>query len=259
MEATPPSSRAPSHAAADAARDAAASEAPLALERFAARGRRVTGPLLLATAALAAWWALRAPADAVQGVLYKILFVHAPSAFAAYVGFGLTALGGALYLWRDDEQWDRLAAASAEVGLLFCTLVIVTGPIWAEGAWGKPWVWDPRLVVTAILWVTYLAYILLRGFSDEGPRAARFAAVYGIVGMLLVPLNYFAIDLFGGRAQHPENLQGGSLGAGMLGPFWASVAAILAAFAHLLLLRIEVGGLRARAEQAQAESWKEES
>jgi heme exporter protein C len=254
MEASPPHT--PPHdapAASDAARGA-----PLAVERFAARAQRVTGPLLLLMAALAGWLALRAPADAVQGVLYKILFVHAPAAFAAYLGFGLTALGGALYLWRHDEQWDRLAAASAEVGLLFCTLVIVTGPIWAQGAWGKPWVWDPRLVVTAILWVTYLAYTLLRGFSDEGPRTARFAAVYGIVGVLLIPLNYFAIDLFGGRAQHPENLQRGSLGVGIAGPFLASLSAVLAAFAHLLLLRIEVGGLRARAEQARIEAWAEE-
>jgi heme exporter protein C len=224
------------------------------LERFAARAVRPTGLALLAVSLLAGWVILRAPADAVQGVLYKILFVHAPAAFAAYLGFVLTAVGGALYLWRNDEQWDRLAVAAAEVGLIFCTLNIVTGPIWAKGAWGKPWVWDPRLVVTALLWVTYLAYTLLRSFSDEGPRAARFAAVYGIAGVLLIPLNYFAIDLFGGRAQHPENLQRGSLGVGIAGPFLAGLAATLLAFAWLLALRVEVGGLRARAERRRLES-----
>jgi heme exporter protein C len=224
------------------------------LERFAAGAVRPAGLALLVVGALAAFVIVRAPADAVQGVLYKILFVHAPAAFAAYLGFGLTALGGALYLWRNDEQWDRLAAASAEVGLLFCTLVIVTGPIWAAGAWGKPWVWDPRLVVTALLWVTYLAYALLRSFSDEGPRAARFAAVYGIAGVLLIPLNYFAIDLFGGRAQHPENLQRGSLGVGIAGPFLAGLAATLLAFVWLLALRLEVGGLRARVERRRVEA-----
>jgi heme exporter protein C len=224
------------------------------LERFAARAVRPAGLALLVVGALAGFVIARAPADAVQGVLYKILFVHAPAAFAAYLGFGLTALGGALYLWRNDEQWDRLAAASAEVGLLFCTLVIVTGPIWAAGAWGKPWVWDPRLVVTALLWVTYLAYALLRSFSDEGPRAARFAAVYGIAGVLLIPLNYFAIDLFGGRAQHPENLQRGSLGVGIAGPFLAGLAATLLAFVWLLALRLEVGGLRARVERRRVEA-----
>jgi heme exporter protein C len=224
------------------------------LERFAARAVRPAGMALLAVSLLAGWVILRAPADAVQGVLYKILFVHAPAAFAAYLGFALTAVGGALYLWRNDEQWDRLAVAAAEVGLVFCTLNIVTGPIWAKGAWGKPWVWDPRLVVTALLWVTYLAYALLRSFSDEGPRAARFAAVYGIAGVLLIPLNYFAIDLFGGRAQHPENLQRGSLGVGIAGPFLAGLAATLLAFAWLLALRVEVGGLRARAERRRLEA-----
>jgi len=219
------------------------------LERFAAAAEPPTAFLLLATAVIAGWLILRAPADAVQGVLYKILFVHAPAAFAAYLGFGLTALGGALYLWRNDEQWDRLAVAAAEVGLVFCTFNIVTGPIWAKGAWGKPWVWDPRLVVTALLWLTYLAYTLLRSFSEPGPRAARFAAVYGIAGVLLIPLNYFAIGLFGGRAQHPENLQRGSLGVGIAVPFLAGLVAVLAAFAWLLFLRIEVGGLRARAEE----------
>jgi heme exporter protein C len=224
------------------------------LERFAAGAVRPAGIALLAVGALAGFAIVRAPADAVQGVLYKILFVHAPAAFAAYLGFGLTAVGGGLYLWRNDEQWDRLAAASAEVGLLFCTLVIVTGPIWAAGAWGKPWVWDPRLVVTALLWVTYLAYALLRSFSDEGPRAARFAAVYGIAGVLLIPLNYFAIDLFGGRAQHPENLQRGSLGTGTLLPFFAGMTSMVLAFLWLLALRLEVGGLRARVERRRLEA-----
>ena len=228
------------------------------LERMAAAAERPAGIVLLLLAAVAGWVILRAPADAVQGVLYKILFVHAPAAFAAYLGFLLTAVGGALYLWRNDEQFDRLAVAAAEVGLIFCTLNIVTGPIWAKGAWGKPWVWDPRLVVTALLWVTYLAYTLLRSFSDEGPRAARFAAVYGIAGLLLIPLNYFAIDLFGGRAQHPENLQRGSLGVGIAGPFLAGTVATLAAFFYLLLLRLEVGGLRAQAESRRLEAQAEE-
>ena len=227
-----------------------------ALERFAAAAQRPTALLLLLAAGWAGWVILNAPADVVQGVIYKILFVHAPAAFAAYLGFILTAIGGALYLWRNDEQWDRLAVAAAEVGLLFCTLNIVTGPIWAKAAWGKAWVWDPRLVVTALLWVTYLAYTLLRSFSEEGPRAARFAAVYGLAGVLLIPLNYFAIDLFGGRAQHPENLERGSLGVGIAVPFLAGTIATFLAFVYLLWLRIEVGGLRARSERLLHERWE---
>lgn len=224
------------------------------LERAAAAAQAPVGIVALALAAIAAVVIVRAPADVVQGVVYKILFVHAPAAFAAYLGFVLTAVGGAVYLWRNDESWDRLAIAAAEVGLLFCTLNIVTGPIWAKAAWGKPWVWDPRLVVTALLWLAYLAYTLLRSFSEEGPRAARFAAVYGIAAVLLIPLNYFAIDLAGGRALHPENLGGDSLGEGMGWPFLAGVVTCLVAFGHLFARRLEVAGLRDRRAREAAEA-----
>jgi heme exporter protein C len=211
--------------------------------------RRGLGMLLAVLVPVFAWLVLRAPADATQGVIQKILYVHPACAFAAYLGFALTAFGGAMYLWRRDAGWDRLAAASAEVGVVFCTLVITTGPIWARGTWGHWWSWDPRLVVTLVLWFIYLAYTLLRSFTEGDERAARLAAVYGIVGLAAVPLNYVAIDLFGGRAIHPENLGRGSLGEGMCAPFFTGVATALVAFAYLLLLRLEVGQLREAALQ----------
>lgn len=225
-----------------------------AVDRLAARLRAPTGWLL---AGLTGAWlvaVVRAPEDAVQGVIQKILYVHPPLAFAAYLGFGLTAVGGALYLWRGDEAWDRLARSAAEVGVLFCTLMLVTGPIWARGTWGRWWSWDLRLTITLLLWFVYLAYLLLRSFTEGSERAARFAAVYGIAGLAVIPLNYFAIDLAGGRAIHPENLGSGSLGAGMGLPFLMGVLATLAAFAHLLVRRVEVEGLRTRlAERLAAE------
>jgi heme exporter protein C len=186
----------------------------------------------------------RAPIDSVQGVIQKILYVHPPLAFAAYLGFALTALGGALFLWRDDEAWDRLARSAAEVGVLFCTLMIVTGPIWAKGTWGRWWSWDLRLTITLLLWFVYLAYLLLRSFTEGSERAARFAAVYGIAGLAVIPLNYFAIDLAAGRSIHPENLERGSLGAGMGLPFALGAAVCVVAFVHLLARRVEVETLR---------------
>ncbi len=203
-----------------------------------------TGILLAVLAG--AWLAAvaRAPIDASQGIIAKIVFVHPPLAFAAYAGFVLTALGGALFLWRGDESWDRMARAAAEVGVLFCTLVIVTGPIWAKGAWGRWWSWDPRLTLTLLLWFVYLAYLLLRSFTEGSERAARFAAVYGIAGFAVIPLNYFAIEMAGGRSMHPENLQRGSLGAGMGWPFALGALVCLVAFVHLLARRIEVEALR---------------
>jgi heme exporter protein C len=229
------------------------------MDRMAARLR---GPTAWLLAALALAWmvaVVRAPEDSMQGVIQKILYVNPPLAFAAYLGFALTAIGGALFLWRGDEGFDRLARSAAEVGVLFCTLMIVTGPIWARGTWGRWWSWDLRLTITLLLWFVYLAYLLLRGFTEGSERAARFAAVYGIVGLAVIPLNYFAIELSGGRAIHPENLERGSLGAGMGLPFLLGVLATLAAFFHLLARRIEVEGLRARlAERAAAERGADE-
>ena len=191
-----------------------------------------------------------APTDRVQGVVQKILYVHVPCAFAAYLGFAITAVAGALYLWRNDERFDRVAASAAEVGVLFCTLTILSGPIWAKATWGHWWAWDPRLTVTLLLWFVYLAYLLLRSFTEGSARTARFAAVYGILGVFAVPFNYLAIDLFGGAAMHPDNLERDSLGAGMGWPFALAVGAGIGGFVHLLLLRIDVGARRHAAELA---------
>jgi heme exporter protein C len=219
--------------------------------------RRSLLPSGLALAVLAIVWGVLvagAPLDGMQGVIQKVLYVHVPCAFSAYAGFIVTALCSALYLWSNDERFDRLAAASAEVGVLFCTLVIVTGPIWAKGTWGHWWAWDPRLTVTLLLWFIYLAYLLLRSFTEGSARTARFAAVYGIAGVFAIPLNYFAIELFGGAAMHPDNLERGSLGAGMGWPFAVGLATGLAAYLHLLLLRTDLEAIRAEAVETEPAS-----
>ncbi len=214
---------------------------------------RITGVALGLLTALWAYLVISAPIDSTQGVIQKILYVHVPCWFAAYAGFGLTAIGGALYLWKNDERFDRMAAAGAEVGVLFCTLGLVTGPIGAKGTWGHWWAWDPRLTVTLILWFIYLAYLLLRSFTVGSARTARFAAVYGIAGLFAIPLNYFAIELFGGAAMHPDNLERGSLGAGMGWPFALGVITALVALVHLVLLRFDLETRRIDVERLEAE------
>jgi heme exporter protein C len=213
---------------------------------------RLSGALLAGAAVLYSVTVVGAPVDAMQGVIQKILYVHVPCAISAYAGFAVTALAGALYLWKHDERYDRVAASAAEVGVLFCTLNILSGPIWAKGTWGHWWAWDPRLSMTLLLWFIYAAYLLLRSFTEGSERTARFAAVYGLVGTLAIPLNYYAIDLFGGAAMHPENLERGSLGAGMRLPFALSALAGVAAFLHLLLLRLDLETRRVRAARSQA-------
>jgi heme exporter protein C len=196
---------------------------------------------------------VKAPVDSDQGVIQKILYLHAPCAMAAYLGFLLTAIGGGLYLWKREERFDRFAASAAEVGVLFCALVLVTGPIWGKGVWGGWWSWDLRLTLTLLLFLIYLSYLLLRGFTEGSERTARFAAVYGIVGLAVIPLNYFAIELAGGRSIHPENLEGGSLGAGMGLPFAMGVATAIVAFSHLLLGRLDIAKLRAQLAEREIE------
>lgn len=223
-----------------------------ALARRLDRWRRPLGVALAISAAAWAALVVTAPVDDMQGPIQKILYLHVPAAFAAYAGFFTTAIGGAIYLWREDEAFDRLALSAAEVGVVFCTVVLVTGPIWGKGTWGRWWSWDPRLTITLLLWFIYLAYILLRSFTEGSERTARFASVYGIVGLIAVPLNYLAIDLFGGRAVHPDNLQRGSLGAGMGLPFLAGVVTAFLGFAWLTAVRFQLEGLRERSRRRAA-------
>jgi len=213
---------------------------------------RVSGAIALGVCALWAWAVWQAPVDAMQGPIQKILYVHVPCAIGAYLGFLTTALCGALYLRSGRERWDRLAIAAAEVGVVFCSLNIASGPIWARGTWGHWWAWDPRLTVTLLLWFIYLAYLLLRAFTEGSERTARFAAVYGLLGALAVPLNYFAIRLFGSAAMHPDNLQRGSLGEGMGLPFALGLLAAGTGYVFLLLLRFDLEGQRVALARALA-------
>src|SRR5262245_9185885 len=222
-----------------------------ALDRIA-RTRRPLGVLLVVLVSAWVGCVARAPIDSTQGVIQKILYVHPPLAYGAYLGFVLTAIGGALYLWKRRAIYDQLAVAGAEVGVVFCTLMMVTGPIWAKGTWGNWWTWDPRLTLTLLLWFVYLAYLLLRSFTEGSERTARFAALYGVAGTALIPLNYFVIEIAGGRSVHPENLQRGSLGAGMGLPFLIANLAAFLAFVWLVALRWEVEARRARAVERGA-------
>ncbi len=216
-----------------------------AIDRTAARFRPILGLSLVPLSVAYAVLVMNAPLDRVQGIIQKILYVHPAMAFAAYLGFLITAVAGALYLWRGEEQYDRLALAAAQVGVLFCTLNIITGPIWGKGTWGRWWSWDPRLTVTMLLWFVYIATLLVRSFTEDPARGARFAAVYGILGAPVMVLNYFVIELFRGRAIHPENLEQGSLGDGMGWPFLVGAVVAILGSLYLIACRIEVESLRA--------------
>jgi heme exporter protein C len=146
--------------------------------------------------------ALFTPTEARQGPAQKIFYVHVPAAAAGlYLACPLAALASVLYLWLRDEKLDRVAESAAEVGLVFLSVVLVTGPLWARPVWGVWWAWDPNLTMTVILWAIYASYLMLRAFGGEDDAVRRYAAVLGIVGFLDVPIVHQSVTWW--RGQHP--------------------------------------------------------
>jgi len=146
------------------------------------------------------------PFEARQGAAHKIFYLHVPAAWVAFMAFGLVAFTGLAYLWLRDERLDRFAASSAEVGLVFTTVVLLTGPIWARPIWGVWWTWDARLTSTLFLWFIYLGYIVLRGALDDRAMRARYSAILGALGALLIPFVHLSVYMF--RVAHPMPVVG---------------------------------------------------
>lgn len=142
------------------------------------------------------------PPEATQGAAQKIFYIHAPSAWVAFLAFGLVALASVLYLWLREERLDRVAESSAEVGVVFTTVVLISGPLWGRPVWGTYWTWDARLTLTLFLWFIYVAYIVLRGAIEDREMRARYCAVLGILGALLIPFIHLSVYLF--RTLHPQ-------------------------------------------------------
>jgi len=143
------------------------------------------------------------PVEAMQGPAQKIFYVHVPAAFTAlFVGVPLSAIAGLLYLWLHDPRLDRFAAASAEVATMFCLVVLITGPIWAKPIWGAWWTWDGRLTLTLFLFFLLLGYHTLRAAIRDPNERARFCAVLGGMGLVLVPFIHLSVYLW--RGLHPK-------------------------------------------------------
>ena len=147
-----------------------------------------------------------APIEKQMGIVYKVLFFHAPSAYAMYIGFGVSALCSAAYLVKRDERWDAWAVAGAEVGAAFCLIMLTTGPLWGRKAWGTYWTWDPRLTSTLLAGMIYFAYIILRSFGGIGEVERRFAAGLSIFGLLDIPVIHYSVQRW--RGTHPTVITG---------------------------------------------------
>ena len=192
---------------------------------------------------------LYAPEDLVQGPAQRIFYIHVPSAWIGFLAFFVVFVSSIALLATGDRKYDDVAAASAEVGVIFTTAVLITGPLWGRPVWGVFWTWDPRLTSYLMLWLIYLSYIVLRGYVPEPARRARFSAVLGIVGFFDVPIVYLSVRWW--RSEHPLQLvfQRAGLPGQMLVTLLVGVATFTFMYLYLLSLRTRTGRLRERSDE----------
>jgi heme exporter protein C len=182
---------------------------------------------------------LFAPTDALQGEVQRIFYLHVSSAIAAYGCFAVVLLGGIIYLRSGSLAADRLARAGALVGLVFTTVTLVMGMLWAKPIWGTFWAWDARLTSTLVLWIIYAGYLLVRRLAEPGRQAARIAAVVGIFGFVDVPIVHFSVTWW--RTQHPGPvIVNDALPPEMLAAFLFTMACTLALAAALIAIRYRI-------------------
>jgi heme exporter protein C len=213
-------------------------------------GERLLGAAALVALAISAILSLVvAPPDAVQGEVQRLMYIHVPAARLAYLSFLVVFIASIAYLRTSRIRWDRIAAASAEIGVLFTALAIVLGSLWGKPVWGTWWTWDPRLTTTAMLLLIYLGYLAVRRATDNPARRARWAAVIGIVGFVDVPIVHLSVVWWRSLHQGPTVLRlgGPEIHGSMLAALLVGVAAFTVVYAYLMTLRLRVGRLEERA------------
>jgi len=223
----------------------------------------VLGAVLLVSMLLALYMALlgapRANAEAL-GDLQRIFYFHVPSGIAGLIAFGVNFVASLMYLIQKHRKWDNLALSAAEVGVMFFTIVLVTGPIWAKPAWLVWWTWSPRLTSSLVLWILYLAYMLLRSYLPDPERKAMMSAIFGIVAFVDAPIVFFSIRWAANNPRFRDLHPPAVLETGGLAPaMWPAFISCLVAFAILLVClirrryfleaaRMEVEGLERMAD-----------
>ncbi len=189
------------------------------------------------------------PNDKGLGFVQRIFYFHVPQAWVAFLAFFITFLGGIMYLRTRNPRWDAIALSSAEIGVVFTTAALISGSIFARPTWGTWWTWEPRLTTTLILWLIYVAYLMLRKLVDEESQRARIAAVVGIVGFVDVPIVFMSIWWW--RTMHPivfttEEVKMPPI---MLYALIAALAAFTLFYVHVLSQRVALEEMRRDLEQ----------
>jgi heme exporter protein C len=208
------------------------------------------GALAFITVLIGLYWGLfRAPPDAFQGEVQRIMYLHIPSILTAYVSFFLVFVGSCLYLWKREKRDDILAYAAAEIGVLFTALTIIEGSIWGKPTWGVWWTWDARLTLTAILLLIFAGYLMLRSLTDEETRAASSAAVLGIIGFLDIPLIHMSVYWWRTLHQPPSILRPDkapweNIHPAMLTALAINLIGFVLLYFYLLSLRFRLGEMK---------------
>jgi len=189
---------------------------------------------------------LYAPTDAVLGDVQRLFYLHVPAALTMYLAIFLVFVASLRYLQTRDARWDEVAASGAETGLLFGTVVMITGPVWAKASWGTWWTWDGRLTSFFILWLIFVAYAMLRSYGGSAEQVARFCAVLAVLGFIGMPITHYSVEWW--RTLHPDPviMTEGGLGGGlrnaprMFASFNVGMLATLALFSTLFALRLRL-------------------
>ena len=210
--------------------------------------KKLFTPLLVVALVMFAYAPLMiagAPFEATMGLVQKIFYFHVPSWFVMFTAVFICGIESAIFLFRGKPSADRIAVAAAELAVLFGLLGLVTGPLWGRKSWGVWWQWDARLTMALLLELIFIGYLLVRKYG--GPGSEKLAAAMAIFGMANVPFVYVSVSIW--RTIHPNRTVVPSLGPGMFGAFWFSVAAFMLLFTLLMTLRVRLEHQRAALDE----------
>ena len=190
------------------------------------------------------------PADAAQGNVQRLMYVHVPAAWLAFLAFFVVFVMSVLYLIQRDERWDRVAASSAEIGVVFTVVTLLLGMMWGKPTWGVYWTWDPRLTTTAILLSIYVGYGALRSFADDGEKRARWSAIVGVIGFANVPIVYMSVTWWRTLHQPPSSPR--SVAPDILWTLMLNLAAFTLVYLYLMVRRVRFAKLEGELEKKMA-------
>ena len=208
----------------------------------------ISGMALIAAMMLFNVWnvIMNTPMVPEQHWAQKIFYVHVPSAWVGFLSYFIVMVAGILFFMKKDDYWDVVGLAAAEIGTVFMSLVLITGPIWAIPIWGKPWIWEPRLTTTLILFLIYIGYFMMRTFGGHIERVKRYAAAVGIIAFVDVPIIFVSVKFWTPEIQSHPQVEMAQQPLGILIPFLLSLSIFTLLYVLMLKYRIHVIRINSR-------------